>query len=240
MKNVPELIFENDYLLVVNKPAGVFSVPDRLQSAVSLREMLEQRYGKIFAVHRLDKDTSGIIVFAKTEAAHKYLSGVFEHREATKIYYGFVHGSLTEASGNIDAPIMEHPVQKGVMVVNRKGKPAQTLYELVHDFQLYSLVKFHILTGRTHQIRLHSKHIGNPIVCDAVYGDGQPVKVSSFKRNYHLGKNTEEEKPLLNRLALHAAELGFTGMQGEPLYFNVPMPKDMTALKKQLEKWKRV
>lgn len=238
MKQSAETIFENNDLLVLNKPSGLLSVPDRTQSAVSLREMLEQQYGKIYTVHRLDKDTSGLILFAKNETAHKYFSGVFEHRTVTKIYYGFVHGSLAEPAGEVDAPIMEHPVQKGVMVVNRKGKPAQTLYEVVRDFQLYSFVQFRILTGRTHQIRVHCKHLGHPIVCDPVYGDGQPVKVSSFKRNYHLGKNTEEEKPLLGRLALHAAELSLTGRNGEALDFTAPLPRDMHALLKQLEKWK--
>lgn len=238
MKNNAETIFENNNIVVMNKPAGLLSVPDRMQSAVSLKEILEQRYGKIFTVHRLDKDTSGVILFAKNEAAHKYFSGVFENRTVRKIYYGFVHGSPSEPSGEVDAPIMEHPVQKGVMVVNPKGKPAQTLYEVVRDFQLYSFVQFQILTGRTHQIRLHCKQLGHPIVCDAVYGDGQPVKVSSFKRNYHLGKNTEEEKPLLGRLALHAAELSLKDMNGEPLLFTAPLPKDMSALNKQLEKWK--
>lgn len=237
---IPEIIFENDDLLVLNKPSGMLSVPDRVQSAVSLRELLEQKYGKIFTVHRLDRDTSGVILYAKNETAHKYYSAAFENRNVTKIYYGFVHGSIAEPTGMIDAAIMEHPVQKGTMVVNIKGKPAQTLYEVVHDFQLYSFVRFRILTGRTHQIRLHCKHLGNPIVCDAVYGDGQPVKVSSFKKNYHLGKHTEEEKPLLGRLALHASELSLTGLHGEPLQFNAPLPKDISALTKQLEKWKRI
>jgi len=238
VKHSFEIIFENDHLLAINKSAGLLSVPDRTQSAVCLRELLDQKYGKVFTIHRLDKDTSGVILFAKNETAHKYFSQVFENRAVTKIYYGFVHGSLAEAAGKIDEPIMEHPVQKGVMVINRKGKPAQTLYEVMHDFQLYSFVKFQILTGRTHQVRVHSKHLGHPIVCDPLYGDGQPVKVSSFKRNYHLGKKTEEEKPLLGRLALHASELSLTGLNGEPLLFNAPLPKDMSALLKQLEKWK--
>lgn len=238
MKHSFEILFENDDILAINKASGLLSVPDRTQSAVSLRELLDKQYGKVFTVHRLDRDTSGVILFAKNETAHKYFSAVFENRTVSKIYYGFVHGSPPEASGEIDEPIMEHPVQKGVMVVNRKGKPAQTLYEVVRDFQLYSFMKFRILTGRTHQIRIHCKHLGHPIVCDPIYGDGQPVKVSSFKRNYHLGKNTEEEKPLLGRLALHAAELSLTGMSGEPLLFTAPLPKDMSALNKQLEKWK--
>jgi 23S rRNA pseudouridine1911/1915/1917 synthase len=239
MKGLPEIIFENDDIVAVNKPAGWFSVPDRLQSALSLREWLAQKKGEIFTVHRLDRDTSGIILFAKNEAAHRYFSALFENREVTKIYYGLVHGVPAEPAGTIDIPIMPHPVQKGVMVTNRRGKPAQTLYEVVQDFKLYSFIRFRILTGRTHQIRLHCKHLEHPIVCDPVYGNGQPVKVSSLKKNYNPGKHTEEEKPLLSRLALHAAELTLTGMQGEPLSFTAPLPKDMGALLKQLEKWKQ-
>jgi 23S rRNA pseudouridine1911/1915/1917 synthase len=240
MKTQFEIISENRDMVVVNKPPGLLSVPDRMQTAVSLRELLIEKYGSIFTVHRLDRDTSGVILFAKNETAHQFFSASFENRKVTKIYHGFIHGSPPEATGTIDAPIMEHPVQKGTMVIDRKGKPSQTIYKVIHDYQLYSFVQFQILTGRTHQIRVHSKHLGHPIVCDEVYGDGVPVKLSAFKRNYNLSKNTEEEKPLLNRLALHASQLSLAGINGDPLVFTAPLPKDMSALNKQLEKWKRI
>ena len=121
------------------------------------------------------------------------------------------------------------------MVVNRKGKPASTGYEVVENFGKYSLIKFNLFTGRTHQIRVHMKETGHPILCDPLYGDGKPFFVSSLKKNYnHSG--FEEEKPILNRLALHAARLSFTDMQGNPLILEAEMPKDMRALINQMNK----
>ena len=98
---------------------------------------------------------------------------------------------------------------KEMMVINKKGKPSVTEYEVMEDYGLYSLVKFQIHSGRTHQIRVHMKHIGHPIVCDEIYGNAQPILLSSFKKKYKLSKHDEEERPILNRLALHSYQLKF-------------------------------
>ena len=117
-----------------------------------------------------------------------------------------VYGTLSSISGTIDTPIMEHPVFKGQMVVNRKGKPSVTDYEVVEALGKYSLVKFRIHTGRTHQIRVHAKDIGHPIACDPLYGDGKPILLSSIKKKYKLSKAEEEERPILNRVALLSSQ----------------------------------
>jgi 23S rRNA pseudouridine1911/1915/1917 synthase len=230
------VIFENDDFVALNKPAGLLSIPDRTQSAVSLKDMLIEKYGSIFTVHRLDKDTSGMIVFAKNEGTHKFLSLAFEERQVEKYYQGMVHGSVAVKSGIIDAPINEHHLQKGVMVVHRNGKPSQTGYEVLEDYKSFSLLQFQLFTGRTHQIRVHCKNMGHPLACDELYGDGKPVLLSSIKRKFKLSKHDEEERPMLNRLALHSYCLKFTDAHGTPHHLTAELPKDMRALLQQLKK----
>jgi 23S rRNA pseudouridine955/2504/2580 synthase/23S rRNA pseudouridine1911/1915/1917 synthase len=234
-----DIVTSNDHFIVVNKPAGLLSIPDREGSDISLRKLLQEKYGQIFTVHRLDRDTSGIIVFAKDEQTHRFLSMAFEERQVEKYYLGIVIGKLSEKQKTIDAPIIEHPVKKGVMTINKKGKPAVTDYEVVEEFGKYSLLKFRIHTGRTHQIRVHMQQVGHPIACDDIYGDGLPVLVSSFKHRFKLSKNEESERPILSRLALHAACLRFTAEDGTLHNFEALLPKDMWALLQQLKKHSR-
>ena len=233
----PEIIFENEHFVVVNKPPGLLSIPDREGKDPSLKTWLREKYGSIFTVHRLDRDTSGVIVFAKDEATHQYLSKIFEERAVEKIYQGLVQGALAQPKGSIDLPIMEHPAKAGVMVTGKKGKASLTDYEVLEELGRYSLVQFHIHTGRTHQIRVHMQALGHPIVCDDTYGDSRPVFISSFKRNYKLSKDEEQERPILHRLALHAYLLHFRDEQGEHHTFEAPLPKHMRALIQQLKKW---
>ncbi len=160
----------------------------------------------------------------------------FEERTVEKYYLGLVHGSMPEKTGSMDGPIMEHPVFKGQMVINKKGKPSLTDYEVVEELGKYSLVKFRIHTGRTHQIRVHAKNIGHPIVCDPLYGDGQPVLLSSIKKKYKLSKHDVEERPMLNRVALHSFRLTFTDEQGKAFDLEAALPKDIRALIQQLGK----
>ena len=231
-----DIIFENNEFIVVNKPAGMLSIPDRTQSEPSLKDLLIERYGKIFTVHRLDKETSGIILFAKDEETHKFFSKKFEERDVEKYYLALVYGTLSSATGTIDTPIMEHPVFKGQMVVNRKGKPSVTDYEMVEALGKYSLVKFRIHTGRTHQIRVHAKDIGHPIACDPLYGDGKPILLSSIKKKYKLSKHDEGERPMLDRVALHSYRLKFKDAEGKDFDLVAELPKDIRALVQQLKK----
>lgn len=236
MKHQLEILLETDDLVAVNKPAGMLSIPDREQSEPSLKDHLLHRYGSIYTVHRLDKETSGVIVFAKNETSHRFLSLQFEARTTEKFYNGLVLGKVYEEEGVLDEPIGEHPSKKGMMTVVRKGKPSVTAFRCLQAFSLYSWMEFKILTGRTHQIRVHMKHYGHPIVCDPLYGDGKPVLLSSFKKKFKLGKDVLEEKPLLNRLALHARELRFADNRGKQLVLEAPLPKDLRATLQQLEK----
>jgi 23S rRNA pseudouridine955/2504/2580 synthase/23S rRNA pseudouridine1911/1915/1917 synthase len=232
---LPEILIENDEFIVLNKPAGLLSVPDRIQSAPSLKDLLIEKYQHIFTVHRLDRETSGVIIFAKTAEAHQWLSVIFQERQVGKIYYGIVWGVPVSTSGLIELPMLEHPAKNGTMIVHRKGKAASTGYEVLEDFGKYSFLKFDLFTGRTHQIRVHMKETGHPILCDPLYGDGKPVFVSSLKRNYnHSG--IDDEKPILNRLALHSAKLTFYDQGGKLFSPEAEMPKDLRALLSQMRK----
>jgi 23S rRNA pseudouridine955/2504/2580 synthase/23S rRNA pseudouridine1911/1915/1917 synthase len=237
MKNKPEVVFENEFFLAVNKPSGLLTIPDRHDDTlISLYKILSLEYQKIFIVHRLDKDTSGLILFAKDEVTHKYLSQLFENKKIEKYYLGIIQGSIADKAGTINENIEEHPARKGIMVISKKGKPSVTDYEVVEDYGLYSLIKFHIHSGRTHQIRVHMKHIGKPLACDELYGNGKPVLLSSFKKKYKLSRNEDEEKPLHSRLALHSYKLVFKDQQGNDMELTAEMPKDMRAFVRQLEK----
>ena len=230
---LPEIIKETNSFIALNKPAGLLSVPDRMQTSTSLKELLAEKFGSIFTVHRLDRETSGVIVYAKTEDEHRFLSMAFEERKVDKIYLGIVIGRLPQAKGLIDEPIMEHPAKNGTMIVHKKGKTATTGYEVLEDFGKYSLVRFELFTGRTHQIRVHMKNAGHPIACDELYGDGKPVFVSSLKRNYKIADDVEE-RPILARLGLHAESLSFTDADNIRYQLTAELPKDMRALLRQL------
>ena len=231
-----QIAFENEAFVAINKPAGMLSIPDRAQSEKSLKEFLIEKYGQIFTVHRLDKDTSGLIVFAKTEATHKFFSMLFEERKIEKYYMGVVLGMPSTTSGLIDAPISEHPVNKGMMTIHRNGKASSTGYEVLEAHKQFSLVSFQLHTGRTHQIRVHCKNWGHPLACDDMYGDGKPVLLSSFKKKFKLSKHDEEERPMISRLALHSYKLIFDDEHGTHHEISTEMPKEFRALMKQLSK----
>lgn len=228
MHNSPEpiIIAENETLVAVNKPSGLLTIPDRFDAKLpSLRKYLQNRYGTIFVVHRLDRDTSGLILFAKTEEAHAYYSQAFEDRKVVKTYLGLVHGSPLQSTGTIDKPIAKHRVIQGRMMVHRNGKPSVTHYKVMQHFGLYSLVEFGIETGRTHQIRVHMAHVGHPLLGDPLYATGFRTKAA------HLSEPARAALEALGRQALHAARLGFEHpVTGEWMEFESEPPADMQAL----------
>lgn len=234
-----DVLYEDEDIIIVNKPAGVLVIPDRFNTAIpSLGRLLEAKLGsRIWIVHRLDRDTSGVICFAKNEEAHRYLSNLFQERDIEKYYVGLVNGRMLQPEGRIEAAIVEHPAIKGKMMVAKKGKPSITDYKVLEQWPLYSLLQFQIHTGRTHQIRVHIQSIGHSIVCDELYGDGKPFLLSNIKRKYKLSANDEVERPLLSRLALHASRLIFKKEDGTEIIAEAPLPKDIAACVNQLNKW---
>lgn len=234
-----EILHEQDGLLVVDKPAGTLVIPDRGGAdGSSLVEQLRRKRPYIQVVHRIDRDTSGLVVFATDEDTHRSLNEQFAKRKVKKRYLALVEGRPFPDSGSIDQPIAPGPGNK--MQVNPKGKASLSHYECLEEFRHFSLVQLRIETGRTHQVRVHMAFIGNPLMVDPLYGSRQHFMLSEVKRNYKLGK-WEEERPLLQRLSLHAAELAFKHPQsGEELTFESVLPKDLSAVLKQLRKWDSV
>ena len=185
------------------------------------------------AGHRLDKETSGVLIFAKHPEAYRHIAMQFEHRQVTKIYHAVVAGVHDFQGILVNLPIL--PLKIGVVKIDRaEGKEAETLFNSLEIYKAHTLVECIPFSGRMHQIRIHLQCLKAPIVMDALYG-GPAIYLSEFKRKFKLAKDTEEQ-PLISRVALHARALNFALMNGERLTVEAPYPKDMEALIRQLEK----
>ena len=238
MQIQPSILYEDENLLAIQKPSGWLSIPDRHDPELSsVKSWLESKGEKVFIVHRIDRDTSGLLLIARNEVAHKYFNSLFQNRALKKNYYGLVTGSFDEDGGVYDQPIEEHPTIPGKMRVGRKGKTAITHYQVEERFRGYTWIKFQIETGRTHQIRVHLQNSGHSLVCDPIYGSPEPIRLSTFKKKFKLSKTDEEERPLLNRLALHAFSVELTDVEGRDQIFTAPLTKDLDTSLKQLRKW---
>ncbi len=233
-----EVLHEDDEILVLSKPAGLLVIPDRYDRSIpNFQDLLTADGGSIWVVHRLDRDTSGVIVFARTAEAHAHLNAQFEGREVRKRYLALCRGGGEVDGGTIDLPLSHHPRVDGRMVVDRKGgRECVTEYKVVERFTGFVLVEAMPKTGRTHQIRVHLAETGLPIVADPMYGDREPFRLSNIKRGYREG--AEPEKPLLARTALHAAGLEFTHPRtGSPVSFEAGLPKDLRSALQSLRKY---
>jgi 23S rRNA pseudouridine1911/1915/1917 synthase len=239
------VVFEDAHLLVVDKPAGLVVHPAPGHESGTLVNALIAHCGDSLSgiggvkkpgiVHRIDKDTSGLVVIAKTDAAHAGLSRLFEDHgrrlNLTRDYLAFVWGAPERAHGTVEAPIGRHATQRERMAVVpiARGREAITHWEKIEDFGAASLVACRLETGRTHQIRVHMAHIGHPLIGDSTYGAGFKTKVA------RLAPKARTAVERLGRQALHAATLGFTHpVTGEELLFESELPADLEALRKAL------
>ena len=230
-----DIVYEDDDLLVVNKPAGLVVHPGHGNWSGTLVNALA--WHLLGLVHRIDKDTSGLLVVAKTPDAKTHLGKQFFNKTTKREYRALVWGIPSPATGRIEGNIGRSLKDRLQMAVypsgSELGKHAVTHYEVLEDFGYVSLVKCVLETGRTHQIRVHMRHIGRPLFNDARYGGDQILRgttASSYRQFIH---NCFETCP---RQALHARTLGFIHPRsGEEMFFSAPLPEDMTLL---LEKWR--
>ncbi|MCW5907248.1 MAG: RluA family pseudouridine synthase [Chitinophagales bacterium] len=236
MKPHIEILFEDEHLLLANKPSGYTVIPDRFGKYASLQKTLEKKYGKLFVVHRIDRETSGIVCFAKNDVAHRHLALQFQNHEVQKFYKVVVKGHLPFKEGVIESPIVENPAKPGTMMIAKRGKEAITICRVEEEFKQATLVSAKIKTGRTHQIRVHLSALGNPLLVDEIYANTPAFYFSSLKRNYK--PSGEEERPTIARLTLHAYSLKLKHpITGNEMEFTAPLPKDLETLLKLLRKY---
>ena len=233
-----QIIFQDEDIIVVNKSSGITVIPTRSGRPLSLKQMLEtQLESDIFIVHRIDRETSGIVILAKNEASHKALNHQFLKRIVTKEYICLSKGNTGENWEEIDKPILQDSRSKTVRI-NHEGKKAISHYKSLANSKRYCKNLVRIETGRMHQIRVHMASVGHPILGDILYNKNPEVYLSSFKKKYTLRKHSSQEESLMKRAALHAYSLEIVHPRTEEkLKFTADLPKDIRACWNQIEKW---
>ncbi|MFV9552016.1 RluA family pseudouridine synthase [Algibacter sp. PT7-4] len=240
------VVYEDEDLLVVNKDAGMVVHPGHGNYSGTLINALIYRFDNLpnnsserpGLVHRIDKDTSGLLVVAKTEKAMAHLSAQFANKTSEREYIALVWGNLKEDQGTIEGNIGRHPknrLQNTVFLDDEadKGKPAITHYKVIERLGYVTLVSCKLETGRTHQIRVHMKHIGHTLFNDVRYGGEKVLKGTTFTKYKQFVDNCFKALP---RQALHAKTLGFQHpTTGKFMQFNTPIPDDMQQC---IEKWR--
>lgn len=258
-QNIPlDILHEDDAIVVVNKPAGMVVHPAKGHWDGTLAAALAYHFQSLSGrggptrpgiVHRLDRDTTGVILVAKTDAAHDALAAQFKARTVEKQYLAIVAGVPNWDQDVISAPIGDHPTQrekKAVRADHESSREAVTHYEVVERFQGYALVRARPKTGRTHQIRIHLAHAGHPVLCDRLYAGRNPKKLTELEliprdrlRHDTASADASTAEPLLARHALHAHRLALAHpTTGERLQFEAPLAADMEATLAALRRWR--
>lgn len=240
-RNEIEIIYRDEDIIVVNKPTDVSVTKDRSGQA-ELKELLAEQLGQETAdrlrlVHRLDKETSGVMILALNAEAQSRFSQHFERRLVKKTYLALVSGAVTSPDGVINAKLMHDPRNANMMCIAAKnGKESETRWRLLADFGTIALLAVSPVTGRTHQIRVHLPSVGLPLTIDPLYGSNKGLFLSDIKRGYRIGKG-EIEKPLMDRLTLHAYQLEFKNPEADrPVCFVAGLDKKFAVAVKMLAK----
>lgn len=237
-KKLYEIIYQDDVILVANKTTGITVIPTRTGVPRSLKDYLEIEVGhNLFTVHRIDKETSGIVIFAKNEEAHKNLSLQFQKRKVVKEYLCLTAGNGLNQWKEINKPILIDSRSKTVKI-NQDGKYAISHYKCIENSKRFSKHLVKIETGRMHQIRIHMASVGHPILGDELYNRHPKVLLSSFKKKYSRTNRDKEERSLMQRAALHAYTLEIIHpTTNDKMKFSATLPKDINACWNQISKW---
>ena len=232
------LIHCDENLVIFNKRSGLLVAADRYDpDAPRLDTLASEEFGKLWAVHRIDKDTSGIVMYARDADTHRDLSMAFQNREVKKTYHALVYGRPLWDQLRVDSPLqVDGDARHRTVVSKRFGKASETDFNMLGICGPYSWIEARPISGRTHQIRVHLTDCGLSIVCDPLYGGNQkPIRLSEIKRSWR--GDVFEEKPLLQRLALHAFSIEFTHPKSKEIVsFTAPYQKDMESVRKQFAK----
>ena len=236
-ENIPlDIVFEDDHIIVINKPAGLVVHPAAGVHSGTLANALAYHFQQLShagsirpgIVHRLDKDTSGLLVAAKTESAHESLGDQFRAREVFKSYVALVYGVVKQQSGSVEQPIARDPRNRTRMAIVAGGRGALSLFKVRLSYNAFTLLDVELKTGRTHQIRVHLAWLKHPVVGDEVYGSGRENNVQDVQLRARIRK--------LNRHFLHAEQLGFRHPQtGKQLKFTAPLPAELQEFLELLE-----
>lgn len=243
---LPPILFEDDAIIAFDKPSGLLIAPDRREKArENLMDLVHAQLGSDTAnVHRIDADTSGLVLCAKTKPALDFLSGQFQSKTVAKTYHALTVGVPAADEFTVDLVLKEDDAKPGRMcVVKKHGQASVTEFSVREKFPqpagrpAFACLECRPLTGRTHQIRVHLAASGTPILNDPIYGDATQLLLSNLKRGY---KGRADERPLLARLALHAGGLTFTHpVTRERQTITAPLPKDFAVALKYLRKFAR-
>ncbi len=226
------ILYENDDVLAVNKPSGLSTLDDRIDTSNVLL-LIKKSYPQIQNCHRLDKYTSGVLLFAKNPETYRAVSLKFQNREIKKVYHAVAHGNTDFVNVEVDVPLVIKPAGN-VFFDYKHGKESKTIFTTLRNYKMCSLLECIPITGRKHQIRVHLKYLKHPIVSDVAYG-GEQFFLSSIKKKYK--RSEREERPLIDRMALHAYSLEFDLHDYGRISITAPYPKDIRLLLNQLEKY---
>lgn len=227
-------------MIAFDKPSGVLVTPNRWnhKQGCLVNLIHEVVSPEAFNAHRIDAETSGVILFAKNKSILKTVAQLFERREIKKLYLALVYGAPPHAPMNVIANLIKNPAQPGLMsIVPEGGMKTETSVSIIKQWSQHSLLEIYPITNRAHQIRIHLVHIGCPIIADNLYGSGTPLLLSEIKPNYSFSRE-RPETPLIGRLALHASSISFTHpITNKAIKIEAPLPKDFKIAIKYLDKF---